>query len=131
MNLYIAGSSQELEVAKHWITEAIVAGFTITHDWVADIEKEGGTNPSSLTDGQRQEYALKDFHAVRDAAIVWCLGSEHKSPGMHVELGAALAGNLPTHVMFSGKRQSIFAWLVDEYHETHEQAFEALKAKLR
>ncbi len=126
MKLYIAGSSKDIETAEKWIACARAAGFTITHDWPADIRKEGGSNPDTLTDAARRVYADKDVRAVASAEVIWFLGSEYSSQGMHVELGVAI--HAERIMIFSGPRQSIFAWMVDEYYEEHLNAFAALNA---
>ena len=135
MKLYIAGSSKELEVAENWINLARAAGFDITFDWPAAIRAEGGNERDvPITSEKQREYALTDIDAVIDADIVWFLGSVHASQGMHAELGAALAlrvlawPDAPLTV-FSGERQSIFAHAVDEYYETHSEAFRELSKR--
>lgn len=134
-SLYIAGgSSERLTVGRPWIDRAIAEGARITFDW----SRASGYDDAHPTEDTLRENAAKDVHAVMDAGVFWLLAPAELSEGAATELGIAIAFAIAMRlagverrmrIVVSGPhaRGNLFALLADEIHDTHEQAWEAVK----
>jgi len=130
MKIYIAGSSNELETVRPWITACKDIGLDITLDWTIPVEKQGG-NPTNLPEEERQGFAIEDLTAVEQADIFWLLvPSNHTSRGCWVEFGYARAMALSNEIITiaSGDiKVSIFTAVADYAFLAHQQAFEFIR----
>lgn len=128
MRLYIAGGSDELEIAEHYISKARQAGAVITFDWPANIRAVGNANPASVED--KRPHADECANAVRSAQCVWALMPRNKSEGMFYELGIAYALGVP--FVISGERANahLFSAHAVRLYEHHHQAMDSLRAQL-
>lgn len=75
--VYVAGSSKEMPRVKRVMEMLRGAGYEITFDWVAEIERVGNANPADLS--QRKKSALSDVEGVLDADVILAL---HPGPGI-------------------------------------------------
>lgn len=90
MRVYVAGASKELDRAKAVIATLREAGYTITFDWVEEVERVGDANPADP--GVRLMSAHKDVDGVQSADVFVLLhpGLENNSTGCWFELGLAI-----------------------------------------
>lgn len=136
VRVYVAGASDELERAQRAIDFIRSIGWTITHDWVADVRRvrvEGGRADADLTSDEMRELAAADLAAVQGAELVWLLVPNTPSTGAWVELGYALALNRWTNaprIIASGPRAAGSLWcsLLEQF-ETDEAAIRTLAGK--
>lgn len=95
--VYVAGPSSDLYRARDVMRRLRVRGATITHDWVADIERLGGRLPGDHD--ERRRCAEADLQGVATADYVVLLEGA-PSRGRDTERGAALVlallGERPT-----------------------------------
>lgn len=91
MKIYVAGASKELERCKHWIGKCRDAGYEITHDWTAAVEKYG-SGGDGLSVEDRASCARADLRGVFDANVLWLLAPPRDlgTTGSWIELGYAL-----------------------------------------
>jgi hypothetical protein len=132
MKIYVMGSSNELELCKRMMDRLREVGYTIAHDWVADVEKNGGGNPAHLTDVQAARYAEQDLKAIETADIYWFILPETVTRGAWVEFGYILGfqnakweseGLKTSPIIVSGNKvQSIFTRLCSKHYDTHDKA---------
>jgi hypothetical protein len=133
MNIYLMGSSSELALCKDYMKRLRANGHTIAHDWVADVEREGGGNPATLPDEVAAEYATTDLDSADRADIHWFLLPITVTRGAWVEFGYVLKKRRddernilarPKSILVSGNfSQSIFTRLATNFFPTHEEAF--------
>jgi hypothetical protein len=123
VKVYVAGSSKQLDRVKHWMDKLQAAGHTVTHDWPSLIEAVGSANPPDATRDECWDWAIDDLKGVRDAEVLWFLVPETEGAGAWVELGYALARQIP--VVCSGVwSRSIFTSMTTCY-DRDDLAFEA------
>lgn len=88
MNIYIAGSSNELDRAELWIARAKTAGWTVTLDWTIPIREKGSGNDLPFV--EKRMYARADREAIFNADAFWFLvPRETMSFGAAWEFGLA------------------------------------------
>jgi|SRR5208337_1500439 len=125
MKIYVAGASKELNMLASYVKKLREIGFTITHDWTADMLQDianGHESDKSLPQETKLKYARLDYEGIQACDTIWMLVPENYSNGAWIELGMAIA--LEKHVVMSGSWQkSIFSELVSKRFETHEQAY--------
>jgi hypothetical protein len=125
MKIYIAGSSNELDIVKPWIEGCKSIGLEITFDWTTAIQSEGA-NPQD--EDSRQHWAIQDLMAVEQADIFWLIvPSKNTGRGCWVEYGYARAMALGRELITiaSGDvKVSIFTAVADYTFPAHQQAFE-------
>lgn len=130
MNIYVASGSTELDMADAWMKRCREIGFVVTATWPEVITKQGAPNPLDASHEQRRGWAETDAKEVDVAHILWLQVPEKKSEGAFWETG--FATGLGLYVVVSGAhyKRSIFTALADEIHDTHEAAFNSIKAHL-
>ena len=146
MNIYIAGSSNELDRAELWIARAKAAGWAPTLDWTIPIREKGSGNDLPFV--EKRKYAKADRDAIFAADAFWFLvPREIMSFGAAWEFGLAhslrrFGGSLNepsdvymegvhahlNHVVLSGPKSGdhIFTTLADMAFPRDEDAFEYL-----
>jgi hypothetical protein len=121
MKIYLCAGSHEIAIAKDVMGKLRAMGHTITHDWVATIEKAGCANPRDATEDQRRGWAYEDLAGIEAADVFWMMIPKTPSFGASYELAFAQA--VVRRVIVSGNwLQSIFTSLADQRFDTHEQA---------
>jgi len=118
VNIYIAGSSQELAraLAAAERADSLTKGLSaaghleITNRWWDTILKRGDANPVDAPFHERMKYAQEDLQGVRDADILWLL---YPTPGLRSvgcfwEAGYADALGLEVIISGPGQESSIF-----------------------
>lgn len=129
MRIYVAGASKEVDMVYSYVQRLQLAGFTITHDWCAQVK----ANPAdvNIDPETRAWHAERDLGGVGTAWRFWLITPEGQSVGAWVELGYALGLMRPlSRIVVSGPWRSIFTDIVKRY-ETHEEAFASLVADLK
>lgn len=122
LKVYVAASSKQLDRAKAAMQLLRLAGHSIAHDWVTEVEAVGSANPPDATNDERWDWAIDDLAGVKAADVVWFLVPDTEGAGAFVELGYALAIEKP--VICSGLYQrSIFTAMAVCY-DRDDQAFE-------
>lgn len=108
MDIYVAGKTDDWERVRR-IQEAVCSeGHCITHDWTAKIEEDGEDVGLKADERSRAEWADDDKTGVRQAQLVIvCVDFEGLS-GTLIELGMALAYEIPVIVVGEPERNSIF-----------------------
>jgi hypothetical protein len=121
LNVYVAASSLQLDRAKAAMALLVNAGHSVAHDWCGIIEARGEANPADASNDDRWDWAIDDLAGVKAADVVWLLVPETEGAGAFVELGYALANDIP--VVCSGVYQrSIFTAMAVCY-DRDDQAF--------
>lgn len=114
MRVYIAASSGDIERVK-WAMEALrYRGHVVTHDWVAEVEKNGEGNPAQATPYQRECWAQDDLEGIDNCDVFWLLMPDDPSFGAGWESGYAYSEG--KRMVVSGAfEKSIFPALVNCY----------------
>jgi hypothetical protein len=121
LTVYVAASSLQMDRAKAAMTQLIEAGHAIAHDWPGIIEARGEANPADASNDERWDWAIDDLAGVKSADCVWFLVPDTEGAGAFVELGYALAHDIP--VICSGVwSRSIFTAMAVCY-DRDDQAF--------
>lgn len=112
-NLYVAGSSTEMDRADGFMLLARAAGWKVTHDWVEVIRDSGhepNPNPADMALHDARAFAMDDLFGVREAATFVLLCPRDGSParGAYVEFGYAIALRKRCLVVLSPNCNSIF-----------------------
>jgi hypothetical protein len=135
MKIYLAGASKEIDNVKRYRDAVISLGHEITHDWIADIEREAskGVTDHDLTDDEARRYAQKDLRGIASADLFWFLLPGLPSPGAWFEFGFAVrmfqGTGFPKLIVSGYSRGRIFTRLPGvERFETHDAALLALQA---
>ncbi len=120
--IYVAGSSDELERVERCMAAARAAGLLVTFDWALKIREVGAANPRDVSVEQRREWALADLEGVEAADVVWFLAPEH-GPARGAFYEIAHANAIGLQVVVSGKNHacSIFTALCAAECETDEE----------
>ena len=130
MKIYIAGSSNELQIVRPWIAVCKDIGLDITLDWTIPVEKQGD-NPRNLPEEERLGFAIEDLTAIEQADIFWLLvPTNNTGRGCWVEFGYARAMGLQKDLITiaSGDiKVSIFTAIADYAFQAHQQAFEFIR----
>ena len=130
MKIYVAGSSAELDRASNAMAFVRGRGHEITHDWVADIQRErieGGREDHELGPHEQMAFARADLQGVTAADLLWLLVPDTTSTGAWVELGWALARS--KKIIASGKHAAgnIFCSLAHQTFSGDQLAREYLR----
>lgn len=124
ISVYVAGSSRELQRARHWMNRLREEGIEVTSKWVEGIELVGEANPREAPVVDRRRWSNDCTRGVLEADVVWCLVSPTISAGMYFEAGVAYVKG--SELLFSGDTtQSIFGSQGEEF-PTDEGAFETI-----
>lgn len=98
MNLYIAGSSTDLETPRELAILLERKGYRITRKWWLAID-EARARGWQGDENVEPEYALRcareDLEAVAECQVLVFLDGKAKSEGAMIEIGAALAQETP------------------------------------
>jgi nucleoside 2-deoxyribosyltransferase len=95
MQIYVAGSSKELDRCEQFVRAVRALGHTITCDWVAAMRANAAD--TLLSPEELRRFAAADLRGVADADLVVLLGPAQSTPsqGCWVEMGYALAMSVP------------------------------------
>lgn len=134
MKIYIAGASAELETVQKYMQRVREAGWTVTHDWTAQVaeSRSAGIDDTNITDEEAAEHATDDLvKGVTAADLLWLIvPPKGRSAGSWVEYGFALA-IVPflkqqkreyTTVVSGDLKQSIFLRLCSYQFDSHDKA---------
>lgn len=97
MRIYLAASRGELADARHFMSELRKGGHEITHDWIADIDRNG-PDDAEVPAYELHECAEKDLRGVRTADLLWLMSPSSGGSGCFVEFGYAIAFSVPVVV---------------------------------
>jgi nucleoside 2-deoxyribosyltransferase len=124
--VYVAGSSAELDRARHVMAALRLHGITVTSTWLEAIEAAGTAN-EGLTRGQRIGAATTCEREVESSDVLLLLvPSEPSGIGCGWEAGYARA--LGLHLVAAGRTErTVFAATVEE----HRSDLDAIAAVLR
>lgn len=126
MNIYIAASSEDIDIAIAMMDRCRAAGFTVTSTWPEEIGQHGA-NPRDASEAQREAWANQDAKEVREADILWLMVSgEKKTEGGFWEAG--YADGCGKYVIVSGNnvKRSIFTARARDLFDSHDVAFRTL-----
>jgi hypothetical protein len=126
-SIYVAGASREVVLVEEYLVGLRACGYHVTYDWCAALRKDGPANPRGgpLSFVRDRSEAL--LEGVRRADVLWMLVPGEASAGAWVEVGAALALQVP--VVVSGDWEvTVFSGKADRRFETHDAAFDWLRA---
>ncbi len=117
MKVYIAGSSQHLDLADRMhqlLTDCLY--ITLTSAWVESVRKVGAANPVDASFDDRARLANACLHGVAQCDVLWLLYPDHPvvSFGAALEFGAALTDTRITVVSGLDAKRSIFTSLADQ-----------------
>ena len=129
MIVYVAGASAELERAQQVMEWVRSEGWTVAHDWVADVVRErieGGRSDAELTRYEKARYAVADLNALRGSDVFWLLAPEKPTTGAWVELGSAYAKEMRLVVSGPAWDTHLFSALAQDSYETDLAALEAI-----
>ncbi len=131
-SVYVAASSDELARAAWAMTKVRAEGWFVALDWVSVIGHNGAiANPTDVPRAQRQGWAFDALGALESATALWLLAPEvGHGRGAFVELGYAVAQQLPIVVSGSRHACSIFTALAAEELESDEAALAFLRGWL-
>lgn len=126
--IYIAGSSAEIEEVARYARDLERSGWTIAHHWWEAFTLAGHVSghDRDLPNDVRRADAESCLTAVLSSQVVWLLAPSTPSVGSWVELGAAISHRKTTFV--SGDwRRTLFSNLATRVFDTHVEALDALK----
>ncbi len=144
MRIYLAGSSNELDLCAGYMDRLRAAGHTITVDWVANIREvaakngfDNSANPREASEVDRQKWSFDDLSGVESADLIWLLVPQVGGKGCWVELGYAIAmvrfadatarvRDKHTIVVSGDYKTCIFTSRADAQFETHEEALSSI-----
>jgi len=131
MRIYVAGSSQEVDLVEGSQRRLIDAGHTITHDWCAVLRKLASPNAIGSPRHQRAKLAYDDLRGAVAGDVFWLrMTSPGVKPsfGSGVELGYTLgsANQRPRIIVSGDDDRSIFTALASENYKDHEEAFQSI-----
>lgn len=120
--VYVAGSSDEIERARHWIERLRDFGVVVTSSWPESMELYNGVANPRGDKKAREAIAKNCYVEVAGSALLWLLApSKGHGRGAYCELGIAYMNGLD--IVVSGDcEQSVFCALGLET-STDEKAF--------
>lgn len=127
MRIYLAASRREIDLAREFMKRLRGLDYRITHDWIADIDRNG-PNDADVAHDEVVRCARNDLDGVESADLFWLMCPKESGSGCFVELGAAIT--LGKDIVISGAiDRTIFATLAKsqhgaELHRDHESAFQ-------
>lgn len=124
MNIYLSGSSRELNDCKKYMSLLLAAGHVITHDWCAEVDKciASGRTDADLSPTERRHHAVVGLAGVARCELFWLLAPYTTTRGAWVEMGSALALNRMVYVSGPMSNASIFCDLAHRVFATHDDA---------
>lgn len=113
MNVYVASSTKNIPTVRRIQHTALAYGHRITSDWTKAVERYG-ENPGvdTLDKAIAKECALEDARGVRGADLVIVL-CHPDMRGTWIEIGMALAWQIPVWLVGEPERDSVF-FQIDE-----------------
>lgn len=132
--IYIAGRFSRREEFQRYAAVLETKGWTVTSTWLKQPHAIDMQTPGVYHDGQRQEFALKDYFDVVEADYLLYFTEDFQQSrnflarrgGRHVELGIALGvGN---HIYLVGPKENIFCYLPSIEQFDDFQAFFSTRA---
>jgi len=129
--VYVAGSSKELSRCRGFIAEVEALGYSITENWVAEVDANQGVANTGLTPEIRERAAKACARGVDNADIVIVLVPSKDAPsiGCWVELGIALtlSQSEAKEIIYVGSvERSVFSALVSRVLDTDAEALNHL-----
>lgn len=124
--VYLAGSSAEMERAKHWHDRLRAAGVDVVASWIETDDPRSSSWPI----GKRRLEATGRLAEAGSAPIVWFLVPTLGIGGAWAEVGFVYGASWQAclKLVFSGNtKQSVFCSLGTEY-STDEDAFAGIGA---
>lgn len=123
MRFYVASRFEDFRRARAAIAALTEHGHEVTYDWtlMADEYPAGGREASRQVN---LEQAGRDLDGVRGADFVLVLVSETGGCGMWIEMGAALALEIPLVLSGPALSRSIFSELAYMRFERDDLAIE-------
>lgn len=131
--IYIAGSSRELDRVQQAMAAAVALGFTNAYDWTRAVAASP-IHDRDMPRAARLHHAHTEVAAVVDSPFFWLLVPNEGGRGAWVEYGMAVnGGELDQVVVASGPlhRESIFCSLADYECVSDEEALAWLDKKAR
>lgn len=124
MKFFVSTSFDNRAAAVELMKLLTAAGHTLTHDWT-------GESVDGLWGKAREEYlvrcALEDRKGVKAADVLIALAHQD-GKGMFVEMGIAIAHDIPIVVVNRERAEQVFYALPNHYFvDTLEQAVEKVK----
>lgn len=100
VRIYVAAPFQEYQLVREVQNALRGWGHEITQDWTQGAEGKPREQESAMSPGDKWLAAWRNKRGVRTADALVLLASEkHKGTGVWVELGMALAYDIPVAVM--------------------------------
>ena len=125
MKVYVAGSSKEPHRARDAFDMVRRAGHEVSHDWVGNIRKFGGSILKGWGRSElRREARIREEHVLK-SDLLWLLIPETPSQGCWFELGVAHSNGI--QVWSSGTAKSLFAALSDLHSPRDEDVLQELR----
>lgn len=89
--IYVAGAVAEVQRAAGVIAQLRELGFTITHDWTAQVLAAPDRHERDMETTERQLIALQSMRGAREAGLlILLIPAEGRGRGAWVEFGYAL-----------------------------------------
>lgn len=121
MNLYVASSVRNFERVREIQQLLLEHGYTITYDWTRaapdEVWRNGGAEGDPVF---LKEQARLDKEGVIFADIVVVLDHE-RNYGTLIEIGMAIAADIPVVIVGRPKRDSVF-WHLDNISIVEDDA---------
>lgn len=141
MKIYLAARyTRRLELCEYW-SELAILGHTVTSRWLNGSHQIDGTGRPLGDEGElviesgdrsAVHFALEDVADVYAADLMIAFTEQprsgHSRGGRHVELGLAIAKQIP--ILIVGPRENVFCWLPEIRHfENWLDCFSALASE--
>lgn len=130
MNVYVASAFQDFERTRAAHKALRDAGITVTHDWTQYVERYPNDD---APDAEKPVHAKEDVDGVRSADVVLVLTPEDKTrgAGVWIEMGAALALDIPVVIAGAQRDRNVFCRLALAQSRTDANAIETTIASCR
>lgn len=123
--VFVAGASAEPERVRWAMERVLDQGWIVALDWLDSIEQEGSAN-DGLSRAVRARHAEADMDGVLRADALWLLWPAEPSTGAYVELGIALASDVPVWISGDGHERCIYAALAEVCVDDDRAGLESL-----
>ena len=134
MQVYLAGSSDELDLVERTLDRLRAAGIVITHDWTKIVRRAECGNPRELRQEDRRQLVDGDLLGILKADVFWLLVPERSSGGAWAKYGYALGlteSRMQRTIIVSGdwRKKSIefFTSFAHLRFDSHDKAMQWLK----
>lgn len=103
MRVYVAGKWEEKERVREIMAQLMAAGHTITHDWTTEVPGD---------EAHMRANALRDCNGVGLADVfVGIFEKDLAYKGAYVEMGIAIARDIPIYILGHAQDSNIFMYL--------------------